>query len=273
MSTTVVTVVEEDDHVALLDGTVHVGVDQRFHEFVRVLVVLAVAVVAALYALHHVGACASLALDELVVGHLDAVPALVAVHGVEAADDAGHGGAALLAVCHQAFDEALTALGVRVAAVHEAVNEGAAADAIFVGDVDEFEQVVQRGVYAAVAGQAHEVEALALTLGIFVGADDFRIFEDAAVGTGAVDLHQVLIDDASGTDIEVSHLRVAHLSVGQTHVFAAGQQLGMGVGGRELVDEGCGGLEDDVALAVRADAPSVQNDEQCFVCHNVSILM
>ena len=58
------------------------------------------------------------------------------------------------------------------------------------------------------------MHSLAVGLGIFVGADNFRVLQDAAVLAGTVNLHEVLIDDASGTDVQVSHLGVTHLSVG-----------------------------------------------------------
>ena len=68
-----------------------------------------------------------------------------------------------------------------------------------------------------------------------------------------------MIDDASGTDIEVSHLRVTHLTVGQSHVFAAGQQLRVRIFFVQTVDEGSRRLEDNVAFAVRTVTPTVED--------------
>ena len=125
----------------------------------------------------------------------------------------------------QLLDEALAALGVGITTVHEAVDEGAFADAIFLGDVAELEEVFQRRVYATVGGQTHEVDTFAVLLGVGEGGNDFLVLQDAAVGTGAVDFYQILVNDASGADIEVSHFGVAHLSVGQAHVLTAGLEL------------------------------------------------
>ena len=105
---------------------------------------LGVGVVAALHAFHHIFHLASNAVDELVVSHLHAVPTLVAVHGVEAADDAGDVRAVGGTMLVEEFDEALAALRVGVAAVHEAVYEGALGNAVFLSDFHEFEQVVER---------------------------------------------------------------------------------------------------------------------------------
>ena len=174
----------------------------------------------------------------------------------------------LCAVVGQLLDEALAALGVGITAVHEAVDEGALADAIFLGNVAELEEVIQRRVYAAVGGQTHEVDVLAVLLGIGEGGDDFLVLQDAAVGTGTVDLHQVLVDDAAGTDIEVTHFGVAHLSVGQAHVLAASLQLGVRIVGQQAVPIGSGSHRDYIVLLTVADAPTVQNHQKSFLCHN-----
>ena len=175
----------------------------------------------------------------------------------------------LVALFGELGDESLAALGVGVAAVHEAVYEGALGHAVFAGDVNEFEEVVERRVNAAVGGEAHEVDALAVFLGIGIGANDFGILENGTVGAGAVDFHQVLVDDAASTDIEVAHLRVAHLSVGQTDIFARSQQLRVRIRGVEVVHKGSRSLEDDVTLAVCANAPTIKNHQESFLCHNI----
>ena len=69
------------------------------------------------------------------------------------------------------------------------------------------------------------MQLLIVLLGIGVGSFHLRILYYRVVLAGTVDFHQVLIYDASGTDIEVTDLRVTHLSVGQTYVLTAGLQL------------------------------------------------
>ncbi len=75
-------------------------------------------------------------------------------------------------------------------------------------------------MYAAVGSQTHEVELLAVILGVLVSGLHLWVGDDGAVSAGAVDLHEVLVYDAAGADIEVSYLRVAHLAVRQTNVLA-----------------------------------------------------
>ena len=67
--------------------------------------------------------------------------------------------------------------------------------------------------------QTHQVNALAVSLGVAESRLDFRVLHDGVVGTGAVDPHQILIDHAPGTDVQVARLRVSHLSVGKPHVL------------------------------------------------------
>ncbi len=78
----VVAVVEEDHSVALLDGAVDSRVVDRLDKLVGYI-----GVVAGLNGSSHVGGLGALAVDEEVVGYLDALPTLVAVHGVVADDN------------------------------------------------------------------------------------------------------------------------------------------------------------------------------------------
>ena len=231
-------------HVAFLDGAVESAVVDGFDELVRHTLV-----VRFLHGLHHVVRLFALAVHQQLVGFLDAAPALVAVHGIEAAHDAGDASGALCTMVGQLLDEALAALGVGITAVHEAVDEGAFADAIFLGNVAELEEVVQRRVYATVGSQL--------------------VLQDAAVGTGAVDLHQVLVNDASGADIEVSHFGVTHLSVGQTHILTTGLELRVRIVGQQAVPIRSGGHIDYVVFLAVADSPTVQNHKKSFLCHNI----
>ena len=141
---TVVAVVEENNGVAFLDCPINRRIVYRFDKFIRYTFVIRF-----LHSLHHVGSLLAFSFDEQIVGFLDAFPTLVAVHCIETADDGCDGTARLLAVCRQLFDETLTALRICVAAIHEAVDEGLL-DAIFLRDVAEFEQMVERRMHTTV---------------------------------------------------------------------------------------------------------------------------
>ena len=122
------------------------------------------------------------------------------------------------------LDESCTALGVGVTAVHETVDVGLG-QPVGLANLNELEEMVERRVYTAVRGQTHQVEFLAVFLGIAIGSLHLGVLHDGAILAGAVDLHKVLINDASGTDIQVTHLRVTHLSVGQTYILTRSLKL------------------------------------------------
>ena len=201
----VVAEVDEYHDVALFDAAVNIGVDKRFHKLVGVLVLLSVGIVAILHALNHVVNLFADAVNQLVVSNLDTIPTLVAVHCIETADDARNGGSVLLANLSQLPYEALAALGVGVAPVHKTMNVGVLQSINF-GYLDEFEQMVDARMNSAITAQAHQVQALACLLGITVGALDLGVLQNRVVAAGTVDLNQVLIDHATRTNVEVTHL-------------------------------------------------------------------
>ena len=135
---TVIAVVEEDDHIAFLDGAIHSAVVDGLHELVGHALI-----VTFLHSLHHVGSLLALCTHEQIVGNLHSLPALIAVHGVETAYHTGDSCTEHLCavVCHL-LDKVLAALGVGIAAVHEAVYIGVL-NAVSLADVEQCEQVVK----------------------------------------------------------------------------------------------------------------------------------
>ena len=57
------------------------------------------------------------------------------------------------------------------------------------------------------------MDLFAVFFGVAVSTFDFRIIEDCVLAACDIDLHQVLVNDAAGTDIKVANFRVTHLSV------------------------------------------------------------
>ena len=124
-------------------------------------------------------------------------------------------------------------------------------------------------MYATIRGQTHQVNVLTVLHGIFVCTDDFLVLQDRTVGTCTVNLHQVLIYDTTCTDVEVTHLGVAHLAVGQTNVLAACQQLAAGILLPKAVHIRCGGVENNVTLTLVTYSPTIEDHQKCFLCHNL----
>ncbi len=88
--------------------------------------------------------------------------------------------------------------------------------------------MLERRMDTTIGNQSHEMDADTPLFCILERRNDFGILQYRIVAASAVDFHQILIDDTTGTDIEVSDLRVAHLSLGQTHVLTVGAQFGVG---------------------------------------------
>ncbi len=114
-------------------------------------------------------------------------------------------------------------------------------------------------MYATIGSQSHEVNALTVLFRILIGCHNLRILQDASVGTGPVDFHQVLIYDAARPDIKVAHLGVTHLSVRQSHVFARSLQLRYGIVLRQIIHVRCRCVEDHIAFSMVTHSPSVEN--------------
>ena len=217
---TVVTEVNEDDHVTFLDGSVYAGIVDGFDELIGHALIIAL-----LHGLHHVGSLLTLAFYDEVVCFLHTLPTLITVHGIETTDDAGDMGIILLAAGRNLLDESLTTFGVCVTTIHVAVYEQLVLQTVCLTNLNEFEEVVEAGVNTTVRGKTHQVQFLVVFLSVSIGGLHLRVLHDGTVFAGTVDLYQVLIHDASRTDIEVAHFRVSHLTVGQSYVFSTGHQL------------------------------------------------
>ena len=64
------------------------------------------------------------------------------------------------------------------------------------------------------------MKLLAILLCVFIGSHNLWVLCYRAVLAGTVYFYQVLIYNASGTNVKVSNLRVTHLSIRKTYVLA-----------------------------------------------------
>ena len=140
------------------------------------------------------------------------------------------------------------------------------------GDFHQADEVVDVGVHTAVGYEAHEVQAAAGSLGESV--HNHGILGQGTIVDGVGDAAEVLEHHAAGTQIQVAHLGVAHLPVGQTHVLAGGTQHHVRTGGQQLVSERSLGENGSIAgliggfRALRVAAPAVADDKYYgFICH------
>ena len=132
----VVAEVEKDHDVTFLDSTIDRRVNDGLDELIGHTLVIGL-----LDGTHHVVTLLALAGSEHVIGNLDAVPVVVAVHCIVTANNGCYGASTLLAVLCYRVDEAFAALGVGVATVHETVHEYLL-QAIFLSDVAQGHEVL-----------------------------------------------------------------------------------------------------------------------------------
>ena len=98
------------------------------------------------------------------------------------------------------------------------------------------------------------MKGLAFGLDIVHSLDEDLVLGDGAVLDGIVDARKLLEDDAAGTDIEVTHLGVAHLAIGKAHVLARSAERGVGVFLVQAIKEGRLGSGDGVLAIGRSQA-------------------
>lgn len=81
--------------------------------------------------------------------------------------------------------------------------------------VHERKEVVDVAVDAAIRDEAEEVNTASAGLGTVKGGRERRILGNVARLDGQVDANNVLVDNAAGAHIQMTHLAVAHEAVRQ----------------------------------------------------------
>ena len=160
------------------------------------------------------------AIDNQVVRLLDAVPAVIAVHGEVATDQARNAAfAEVFEGLVQQLNRRGRAFGRGVAAIQERVQVdlfGAALERQF----GHGHQVVLMAMHATVGQQAHDVHGLALGNSLVDRRAKGRVFEELAIADRFGDTGEVLIHHAASAQVHVANLGVAHLPVRQADIHA-----------------------------------------------------
>ena len=121
------------------------------------------------------------------------------------------------------------------------------------------------GVNTAIRDESDQVEAVAMR-----GLENFlkdRVTVESAILNGEIDAGELLIDDATCAEIEMSYFGIPHLAFGQADLESARLESGLGVGGVELImhwgrgQKGGISLEGGALSACRIDPPAVTNEK------------
>ena len=156
---------------------------------------------------------------------------------------------------------------VGVASVHETVNESLVFESKFLTYLDELEEMIERRVNAAIRSKSHEMELLTSLFSVCISGNDLWILRNRTVLACTIDLYEVLINDTSSSDIEVTHLRVTHLSVRKTYVFTRRLKLRVSRNSCKIIQIRCRSVVDNITFTMLTDSPSVENHQKCFLCH------
>ncbi len=202
-----------------------------------------------------------LALGDQVIGRLDTGPAMVAVHGVVAADDGGDAAAAQFPelVLHEPQGGGGAAWR-GVATIEKCVH----IDLLRATPGGQLRHGVDMLLVAVHAAGRQQAEDMHGTTGVHRqvhGIGEGGIIEEGAGLDGTADAGELLVDHAPGTQIEMSHLRVAHLVAGQSDGGARGADQGMGILRPEAVPVGLACRGNGVEAGVFTVAPSIQNQQ------------
>ena len=198
---TVVTEVNEDNYITLFDTTIDRCVMDRLDELIGYTLI-----VAFLHGLNHISSLLTNTVNNQVITLFYALPTLITVHRIETTNDRSNSSIVIGTNLRYLLDETLTALWVSITAVHIAMNKHLILQSVCLTNLNELKQVIKAGVYTSVRSKTHQVQFLAVFLSISVSSLHLRILHDRTILAGTVNLHQVLVHDTTGTDIEVAHL-------------------------------------------------------------------
>ncbi len=216
------------------------------------------------------GEALSLAGGDQLIGLGHTLPALVAVHGVIAADDADD----LSVIAEPGLEVAhIAGPGVRrgVAPVHPGVNHHR--DAGGMKQRRQGDGMVLMRMHAAGRNEAEQMRGAFALLQPGDEILERRVLRQRTVFDCRVDARQFLHHHAAGADIQMADLGIAHLSLWQADRLAAGGQEGVRRAGPEPVEVRRLGQGDGIVVPGFIPAETVENDEHHGFCGHVRSFM
>ena len=200
-----------------------------------------------------------IAVNHRAIRLLDALPTVVAVHGVVAAGNARDLPDAVFAhLLLEPAQEVDPALRWRVAAIGEAVHVDVR-DLVFPRHAQERKEVLDVRMNSAVAQETDEVQLPAARA--IHRVDQKRLAEKLAARDELVDACDVHLNDAASAHIQVANFAVAHLSFGQAHMRPGGVNQGVRKILQQAVVIRLARKSDGVALRPGMVAPAVEHGE------------
>ena len=254
------TEVEADASVFISNGrqrlAVAVSADKGNHEFVGHSLVVGI-----FHSLHRVGALAAFRVGEnhRVVGLGNALPTPVAIHGVVASVHRCDLAAVVFAHLLLQFFQISGAVGGQsIASVHEGVNEHAV-HSVLLGHLQQRVKMSLLRVHAPVRNEAEQMKPPFSRARMFHCIQQHRMRKEFAILDHQINARNVHVDNASGTNIEMTDLAVAHLPFGQPNKWPAGMNQRVRILPQQAVVGRFAGESDGVGFRFGSVSPAVEN--------------
>ena len=212
--------VKEDNGISVLNGCRRSAVlhnDHRYNELVGYFFIIG-----SLDPFCRGSRLIALAENERPVSLLHTVPAIVTVHRIVAARHAcDFADADLFHLRFQFFHIFFSGCRRCVTAVQEAVNVHFL-NALSLRQLKQSINMRIVAVNAAVGNKSHQVQRGIIFLHILACRHKRFIFKEIPVLDGFRNLRQILVHDAACAHVQMSHLRISHLSVRKSYRHTAG---------------------------------------------------
>ena len=132
----------------------------------------------------------------------------------------------------------------------------------FGSQIQKRKQMVDVAVHPAVGKQSEQMEAALVLFHVFNRLKERFVFKEAAVFNCLGHPGQILIHNPSGTDIQMPHFGVSHLSVRKTDGFPACLERCMRIFVPIAVKVRFVGLLDGISFPFFTEGKTIQNTQQ-----------
>src|SRR3954464_4342531 len=123
-------------------------------------------------------------------------------------------------------------------------------------------------VNATIGKQAEEMQPATAAASVLHGGEQGLVAEEVAFLDHEIDLGDVHVNDAPGTDVQMADFTVTHLPLGETYVASAGVNEGVGEIAQHGIVKGFARERDGIGLGGGSVAPTIENHEDKWFIHH-----
>ncbi len=203
--------------------------------------------------------CFRIAVHHRAIRFLDALPAIVAIHGVVTADNACNLSHAVLAHLLLELPQKIdAAVGRRIAPIHKTVDKNAL-NFILASHPQQRKKMLDMRVDTAVTYKSNEVK-LPLAAALH-RVEKQRLARKLAARDKRFDARDVHVNDAPRTHIQMAHLAIAHLAFRQTDKWSGSMNQCVGKLRNEAVVIWFPRESNGISLRFGSETPAVEYRE------------